>query len=871
LSTDNTSNKVIADVYNTICNNSINYGNFHKCLFHLHTPASFDYAVLEKYRNPDGGKPKKTYKDFSQQELYDLCIENNLFPNEMDINLIKEIFSTNKDIFLSENEMLTYLLIAWKLFAHNMELVLITDHHTIIGYDKLNHAIDMIQKTRNKEGMYQCPVLILGIEISCADKNHVVGIFEDNELVRKKIQNFLDEFLMSEEDGVYLTSMDVIKQISDIKGIPYIAHINTSTMFSPGTGKFLSGGYKKRLFNLPEFYIVGLRDKEQYSRNERIIREYTKKEFCYVIDLDSHSIDTIKDKYFWLKGQKCNFNMIREAVRDCNISIEYEEPRPPICYIKGVLAKNKGKAFLAGSTDNPLKDFSLSFSESLNCFIGGRGTGKSTVLNMIEAVLQQRFADQEVFEAICEYDEIWLLYSKAGEEYLISFIPMAKKYENDSAFRNLQELLHGYSKLNRSISKGFNQKEIAETVLNKCINIYKIVSVNREKVTCEIIEKSRYIQLLNQFFSRSYSVNDLVQKASDKKINQYIINVMSFNKNLLEDKFLKITSKNGLKKFLIDLNNILGVRKKTVQAELMKFNNADSQKDKLRIIYNQKKDIPFFIDFKMILDNSRAVIRLREGHYWRRHNLTLDGVIAYLYKCCEIFTMPKFLLMLLDDQIDKIQEKISIKSFCEDFSNWMVDRNFEKVSDENSIKIIMDIKKDIFYYGERDIIQKFRREFIDQIEDFDIQFNVKNREGINQRTPQFRNIRQLSLGQKVVAMLSFVLGYSDYSNDYRPLVIDQPEDNLDNQYIYKNLVDELRNIKTRRQVIIATHNATIVTNAKADQVIVMQSDGEHGWIEGQGYPNQNAIKRHIINYLEGGVESFKHKCFVYEEIIKNKA
>ncbi len=50
----------------------------------------------------------------------------------------------------------------------------------------------------------------------------------------------------------------------------------------------------------------------------------------------------------------------------------------------------------------------------------------------------------------------------------------------------------------------------------------------------------------------------------------------------------------------------------------------------------------------------------------------------------------------------------------------------------------------------------------------------------------------VSLGQKVVVMLSFVLGYSDYSNDYRPLIIDQPEDNLDNQYIYHNLVHQLR-------------------------------------------------------------------------------
>lgn len=63
-------------------------------------------------------------------------------------------------------------------------------------------------------------------------------------------------------------------------------------------------------------------------------------------------------------------------------------------------------------------------------------------------------------------------------------------------------------------------------------------------------------------------------------------------------------------------------------------------------------------------------------------------------------------------------------------------------------------------------------------------------------------------------MLSFVIAYSDYSNDYRPLILDQPEDSLDNRYIYKTLVYTLRKTKQKRQVIIATHNATIVTNAK---------------------------------------------------------
>lgn len=68
-------------------------------------------------------------------------------------------------------------------------------------------------------------------------------------------------------------------------------------------------------------------------------------------------------------------------------------------------------------------------------------------------------------------------------------------------------------------------------------------------------------------------------------------------------------------------------------------------------------------------------------------------------------------------------------------------------------------------------------------------------------------------------------------------------------------------------MIIATHNATIVTNAMADQVCVMVSNGKNGRIDKVGYPSEDSIKKEIVNYLEGGKESFKHKMKVYESVL----
>ena len=197
----------------------------------------------------------------------------------------------------------------------------------------------------------------------------------------------------------------------------------------------------------------------------------------------------------------------------------------------------------------------------------------------------------------------------------------------------------------------------------------------------------------------------------------------------------------------------------------------------------------------------------------------------------------------------------------------MTENDLSELNDLNKQDVLKKINKFILDKKLINIIDGFGDDYVREIESFCLEFNVMNKEGLRKQ-PIYRDVRQLSLGQKVVAMLSFVLDYSDYTHDYRPLVIDQPEDNLDNQYVFKNLVDSLRNIRGNRQIIIATHSATIVTNAKAEQVIVMESDGEHGWVAAKGYVTERGIKQHIINYMEGGATSFKHKMNIYKDVLK---
>ncbi|VTB14697.1 SMC faily protein [Streptococcus pneumoniae] len=195
---------------------------------------------------------------------------------------------------------------------------------------------------------------------------------------------------------------------------------------------------------------------------------------------------------------------------------------------------------------------------------------------------------------------------------------------------------------------------------------------------------------------------------------------------------------------------------------------------------------------------------------------------------------------------------------------------------QHSLTIMKDFNNQkivnyIAHFNSYDILKKgshlsgaYKRKIFSKENTRFLEFNINSKESSQQLDILYKEVGVLSLGQKVVAMLDFLLAYSDYSKDFRPLIIDRPEDNLDNRYIYRHLVQQFRDVKAQRQIILATHNATIVTNSMTDQVVIMESDGVNGWIESQGYVSEKYIKNHIINQLEGGKDSFKHKMSIYE-------
>ncbi|WP_024771785.1 TrlF family AAA-like ATPase [Aquimarina macrocephali] len=125
------------------------------------------------------------------------------------------------------------------------------------------------------------------------------------------------------------------------------------------------------------------------------------------------------------------------------------------------------------------------------------------------------------------------------------------------------------------------------------------------------------------------------------------------------------------------------------------------------------------------------------------------------------------------------------------------------------------------------------------------------------------DIKQLSPGTRGIVLLLLYLSID--IDDRRPLIIDQPEENLDPESIFHELVGRFKEAKSRRQVIIVTHNANLVVNTDADQVIVA-SRGAHKrkslpdieYISG-GLENPE-IRKSVCAILEGGKEAFEERA-----------
>jgi hypothetical protein len=205
------------------------------------------------------------------------------------------------------------------------------------------------------------------------------------------------------------------------------------------------------------------------------------------------------------------------------------------------------------------------------------------------------------------------------------------------------------------------------------------------------------------------------------------------------------------------------------------------------------------------------------------------GLIADLLGNVNLIENPKHPdTMLFEDEIKNLQ--IRLAKACKgsgDFGGW-----FNKF-------LVAEAEK--------------RPEFIDQILCWFPDDGLRVEYSRNGDGKDFQPIEQASAGQRAAAMLAFLLSHGS-----EPLVLDQPEDDLDNHLIYGLVVQQIRTNKQHRQLIIVTHNPNIVVNGDAEMIHALEFK-QQCTVSQSGSLQKTAMRDEVCKVMEGGKEAFERR------------
>ena len=614
------------------------------------------------------------------------------------------------------------------------------------------------------------------------------------------------------------------------------------------------------------------KDKKCKHNNILVDRKFWLDKSPYVRPLlqssDSHSLEQIGSKYSWVKAD-LTFDGLEQIKYEPEYRISVEKEKTTLKKDELVIDK-----ILYNGQD-------IYLSENLNTIIGGRSTGKSTLLNSIAKKLGQELNNGLYsFENMDDFHIIWK-DQQENNSRKIEYIPQEHMFTLSRDNKKLKDLVGNIiqSKAMDSELRKYEQncttlrleiRGLLDSYKENQKNIHELIKPEAEKqATQNRIDtyESKKKELLN--------ASEITEQERDLFENQ--------NKELQLLKKQKEIHES-------DLRYVLGIP--PITFEFQSFDRINSPSPDLRVRIGQI--------IARLHDSVRAqqkheikVIKLeKESLIKDSENKIADIENDDIYKKCveamknnsEIARLNSLIKNEVDilakieafekrrDELDKATEEIQkeIISKYKEYSNIRTELlNDFKIEDDDlkiSVKFSLIDLEDEFYYinargrSKQDFIEKMIGSFeevVDSIFDEDsLAFNG-NKDKFSHiehfLTTNFYKysfvieyqgdkFEQMSPGKKAFIVLKLILEFSDSKI---PVLIDQPEDSLDNRAIYTELTKYIKETKEDRQIIIVTHNPNIVVSGDAENIIVANQQSDNS-------PNQNGKK---FDYINGALEN----------------
>lgn len=634
---------------------------------------------------------------------------------------------------------------------------------------------------------------------------------------------------------------------------------------------------------------------------------------------DAHDLDNIGSKYSWIKAD-LSFDGLRQIIfePEDRISLEINCPDKKNDY--QVIDKIKFTQY--DINNNPVEKIIL-FNSNLNTIIGGRSNGKSTLTNSIAQALKNK-----------DFKSNNRMFTFKNEESVQVIWRDGQVNRGEEGQRNVEFLPQNYM-IRIAEDDDLRNKLIEDTVKADAENFQKIMDFDN-------LIQSTHNKINDLIRDWSMLKNDLLKLAppeGDKigvekqleKLNNQIADQQEKNNFSNEDNDAFIlkraeleAAKNCKNKAEIDLNELRKIVHEEVEIKA-EFSGLSSelQEQLNQFLFEQqeKLNIAWKLELSKIQEQQNKTIDVQ------KHNI--NQIITNIsYKNGQDNILSNETLRKLTEQVKEETQKLNMFLDFEERANdlklkikekeaeiILLYSEFKKLRDDLSnnfnvkatlVKIELnflpiDFESNIDYlYGRNtrnnEFIQSFNadsdKEALLIFEDLDLNYN-KNKTQIDlikdifsrqwfkrNYTLKFEDddFLKMSQGKKAFVILTLIL---EFSKDKKPVIIDQPEDSLDNRAIYIELTKYLKLKKKERQIILVTHNPNVVVGADSENVIIanqhsdisrnnreIQFDYTNGSLENSVLSNKDSapeflnsqgIREHVIEILEGGSEAFKKR------------
>lgn len=634
-------------------------------------------------------------------------------------------------------------------------------------------------------------------------------------------------------------------------------------------------------------------------------------------DKDSKPIE----KYCWIKAEPA-FEGLKQIVYEpeTRIFIGEEKPKKPINTVDTITLKiptdakvGEDKFCFAGNNG------SYNLSPYFNCFIGGRGSGKSTVLNFLGLHSNNpdspkkfwdnlspsfdpindnifSFGGTEIFEFLAQ-SEIET-FARDKSKFTQAIYDRANSHAGNILEEYEEEIESLKGKLGQIIQavsdlKTLEDQKIAKEKEKRTLesSVKVLSSKEYNEVITGITDKSKELQKLEDWKenisdlknslldlipeSESEESKEEVEKTEyEKAYDLAIAKIAEAVELLKEEKFAEEAKKESeIKKALTELETKAKTLIEKAGYTPESVEQIKSAPQKITNLESEIKSLTAQIEAKTkVIATLESVVA---GLNTNRQN--------YETKITEILKpLQDLLKKQFEDNQGKDIKQISLEysfndkgawvAFAEEFYNYFFTKyhdtergkevcefitgnqqTFSKNSFDDVKKIIQQSQKsDKKYTKFLDEVFKEEKNFqiFQAIRDkhlYDVKLNK-----IIQVKYDNRDVEQASFGQRCTAVVVILLLFGNY-----PLIIDEPEAHLDSSLIANYLVPLLKEKKSDRQIIFATHNANFVINGDAEKIFILKN--ESGQTEVIETTIEDTKNREELLKLEGGKEAFEKR------------